>query len=190
MPFLRSRPELLAAFRTGERDALEQVYWAYVERVEAFLRRGVAGMRPQPSEIADLLQDVFIRAFGERGRKSYDGLRDYAPYVVTIARNALVDRARQSGREVPVDETIDELAAPTSDPEQPWAAPATLQLVDAYLARLPPALLQVHQQRFVRGLSQREASATLGISRQQLRTRETQLRAGLEEALRSAAILD
>ncbi len=55
------------------------------------------------SELEDLIQEVFVRAFSEKGRLAYDGLRDYEPYICTIARNLLIDRARKQGREVPLD---------------------------------------------------------------------------------------
>ena len=57
MPFLRSRPELLLAFRDGDRDALSQVYWAYIERVESFVRHAMrSGGGDGRSDVVDVLQ--------------------------------------------------------------------------------------------------------------------------------------
>lgn len=40
MPFFRENPGLLRAFREGQRDALERLYWATVPRVEHIVRYG------------------------------------------------------------------------------------------------------------------------------------------------------
>ena len=40
MPLFRGNPELLRAFRAGQRDALEQVYWATIKRIEQIVRHG------------------------------------------------------------------------------------------------------------------------------------------------------
>jgi RNA polymerase sigma-70 factor, ECF subfamily len=188
MPFLRSRPELLRAFRDGDRDALSQVYWAYIERVESFVRHGMPWGR---SEVVDVVQDAFIRAFETRARLSYDGLRDYGPYLSTICRNLIIDRARRRGREVsteefPIAETADQ--GPPSEEGAPWSDPKTMAVVEAFLSTLAPPLRDVHEHRYVRGMPQREAAEALGISRQQLRTREAKLRDGLAAALRKAGV--
>src|SRR5882724_2428304 len=104
MTFFRGHPDLLQAFRAGQREVVEQVYWAYVDRVERIVRYGFHSVPMQrhvsgvpASEVADLVQEVFVRAFRESARLSYDGLRDYAPFLGTIARNVLVDSARRRG---------------------------------------------------------------------------------------------
>jgi RNA polymerase sigma-70 factor (ECF subfamily) len=201
MPFLRARPELLAAFRRGDRGALEEVYWAYVERVERVVRRGYAvvhkGVRVEGAhvdQVGDLVQEVFVRAFAERARQSYDGLRDYGPFLSTIARNRLTDWARGRGRELrqlPLDD-VDELADADggSAAPEPWADPDTLRVVEAYLASLDDELRAVHRERYENGRSQEQAAQVLGCSRQQLRTKENRLRDGLRKALRMANLSD
>jgi RNA polymerase sigma-70 factor (ECF subfamily) len=194
MPTLRNDRELLARFRRGERDALERVYWAYVERVERMMRHGflivsqgsafhIDGLRSD--DVTDMVQETFVRAFGERARLAYDGLRDYGPFLITIARNLLIDRARKQGRELPA-EDLDQLGDEPEEP--PYADAATMQAVEAYLAGLDEPLRSVHQQRFVVGLSQREAARALGMSRQQIRTVEKRLCDGLEAHLERAGL--
>lgn len=188
MPHLRADAALLAGFRRGERSALERVYWAYVDRVERILRFGVHLVKADaPStrvsgapvdEIGDLVQETFARAFTEKTRLAYDGLRDYGPFLATIARNLLIDRARKLGRELPLDAiNIDDEPAPEA--EAPYAEPAVMQAVNEYLAQLPDELRAAHNQRYERGLSQEDAARALGISRQQIRTLEKRLREGL-----------
>jgi len=184
---------LLDRFRAGDRSALEQVYWAYVDPIERLVRRCLssASGRGSPGTmpgLEDLVQDVFTRAFSRAARQSYDGLRDYGPYLFTIARNAVADALRSGRREMLADvDLIDGLALPEAggpDAGPDWADPVTLACVRDYLARLPPDLEAVYQQRYVVGLSQDAAAVALGSSRQRFRTLEKKLRAGLSRALK------
>lgn len=193
MTLFRDRPELLAAFRRGDRSALVEVYWAYIDRVERLIRggwrtpHGDRGAPPRREDVADLIQETFARAFAERARLAFDGLREFGPYLATIARNLLVDWARRQGREIPVDFDQNELAAAATeafdDLDAPWADAATVRVVEEYVSGLPPELADVHRERYVHSRSQRDAAAALGISRQQLRTQEKRLRDGLRRRL-------
>jgi RNA polymerase sigma factor (sigma-70 family) len=192
----------LERFRAGEPDALRAIYWKYVRKVERLLSVGfevrgrgtrVSGVCNKPDDLADLVQEVFMRAFSEKGRRAYDGLRDYGPYLYAIARNALVDWVRSRIREVPVpwaelQAAID--ATPVTEDPAPWEKPATMRVVDEYLARLPEQLCVVHRLRHQECLSQDETALHIGVSRQTLRTLEHRLQDGLEAALEVAGIRD
>lgn len=198
MPIFRANRILLDEFREGKPDALGAVYWEYVRKIERLLRQGftvrngaplgqqIVGACVRPHDLADLVQEVFLRAFSERARRAYDSHRDYGPYLYTIARNVLVDWARKQGREIPasliaLDAVVDttEAAADVA----PWATPATMRLVEAYLAALPKDLYRVHELRYEQGLSQEKAAEAMGVGRQTLRTLEVRLRDGLALAL-------
>ena len=117
----------------------------------------------------------------------FDGLRDYGPYLNTIARNVVADWWRRAGREVPTEghllqEAGDEAWVPSEEEAGPWADPGTIAVVQRYVAGLDAELRRIHQARFVSGLSQRDAARELGIGRQTLRTLEGRLRAGLARA--------
>jgi RNA polymerase sigma-70 factor (ECF subfamily) len=196
-PLFPEDAALLRRFRQGERDALERVYWAYVDRIESVVRHGFyliqkEGLRiegARADEVADLVQETFARAFSERARLAYDGVREYGPFLVTITRNLLIDRARKLGRELSFEqlgEDRDDTEAP--EPEAAWADEATMNVVRQYLAALPDELRGVHEQRYVRGLSLEQAARALGISRQQLRTLEKRLRDGLAQHMERAGI--
>lgn len=104
MSYLRQSSRLLARFRDGDRDALEDVYRAYLPLMTTALRRGFvmsATCLRVPGcatidDLADALQEVFARAFARTARMAYDGERDYAPYLATIARNVIVSRHRRT----------------------------------------------------------------------------------------------
>lgn len=200
MPILRTDRVLLDRFRAGVPEALERVYWEYVRGVERLLSAGfevstrgtrVGGACRQPQDLADLVQDVFVRAFSEKGRQAYDGIRDYGPYLYAIARNVLVDWARVRGREIPSSWTELEAAMePTLFAEDlaPWADPATMRVVEEYLRALPQNLREVHRLRHEQGFSQERAAQQLAVGRQTLRTLERHLRDGLAAALDAAGI--
>jgi RNA polymerase sigma factor (sigma-70 family) len=200
MPIFRGKPDLLREFRAGDRAALELVYRAYVDKVTSVIRFGfkprdgdcvVSGLRVNAAEIADLVQEIFAKAFAGPARDAFDGLREYGPYLYAIARNVLADWRRRAGRELPTEATRlqqagDEAWVPTEDELGPWADPATIALVSRYLDGLDEELRRVHRARFVTGLSQRDAAEQLGVGRQTLRTLEGRLREGLKRELERA----
>jgi RNA polymerase sigma factor (sigma-70 family) len=193
VPIFVDDRDLLQRFRNGEPEALVRVYWSYVGKIARIFRLGAVSpeegslrhLRPAASELEDLVQEVFTKAFRPESRRSYDGLRPYGPYLYAIARNLLADWWRRHGREIPTDwafieATVDQAA---SREPPPYADPTTVLLVERFLGTLPEDLRAVHRARFIAGLSQRDAAATLGIGRQSLRTLEARLMSALRNAL-------
>jgi RNA polymerase sigma-70 factor, ECF subfamily len=188
----RDTPEFLERFRAGSRDAMETVYCAYVGRVERWVRRGFHSRRGAQfpgvrlADLEDLVQEIFVRAFSVKARLSFDGMRDYGPFLYTITKNLVIDWSRKQGREVPIDGREAEFATETAVPkeEPPWTDPETERIVETFVQNLPKELVAVHRERYVLGRTQRAAAAELGLTRQQLRTRENRLRKGLDAALR------
>jgi len=191
-------PDLLRRFRKGEREALARVYDHYVGAIESLLRRCIAASAARSgdrslasrSDLADLVQDVFIKAFAQPARSSYDGVREYRPFLFALCRNVLVDYLRRRGKEVHMDMAAIELLGdrdpPGPDDELPWADGETILLVEGYLRGLTEREHAVYVQRYVHCRPQIEAAAALGLSRQQLRTAEAHLRRGLARELARA----
>lgn len=184
---LETDPVFLLAFRQGKRDVLEKVYWNHVAAVERCIRgnlRQYLGQPPSVDQVADLVQDIFARAFAETARRAYDGLRPYQPFLLTVARNTVIDQLRRSGREIPSEDAFLEAQIELErDAGEDWADAWTRRVVEEYLAALSPELQAVHRLRYVEGLPQVEAAAALSIGRQQLRRLEAMLHAGLKQAL-------
>lgn len=190
--------ELLEQFRRGERSALERIYWAYAVRVERLVRRLLhlhGGTRLVVAANAeDLVQDSFTRAFSPEARRAYDGLRDYGPYLLTIARNTVADTLRLQRREVLARGAeieawlaLKDIAAAT-DPSN-WIDPVTLARVRDYVSRLPVELQSVHHRRYVLDEAQDVAADALGLTRQRIRTLEKKLRLGLVRALKKTPFI-
>src|SRR5947207_9223725 len=104
-------PELLRRFREGDEEALRSVYWQcvdFVTRTAAAVLRGCAAGTPRgpdelAGELADVVQDVFVKAFAPEARRRFDASRPYKPYLAQIARNTAVDHWREMRRYVPSD---------------------------------------------------------------------------------------
>src|SRR5260370_11168720 len=188
MTFFRGRPDRLHGVRAGERAVLEELYWAYIDRVVRIVRHGfyrvgsgrVLGVLS--SEVRDVVQDVFSRAFRETARLTYDGVREYSPFLATIARNVVTDWARRRGH-APVELSAELEDTPAEDVELAWANEAVMSVVDEYLSHLDPELCKLHEPHYVLGLSQNEAARALCLTRQQFRSRGAKLRAGLVRAI-------
>jgi RNA polymerase sigma factor (sigma-70 family) len=190
MEILANDRGLLLRFREGDREALAQVYWAHVDSVERVLRARFFAAAPSTwggsaSDLEDVVQEVFIKAFAPEARRSYDGLRPYGPFLLTIARHVLADWCRRRGREIPTDIEPPEAdeGAVFADATAAFADARKMALVERFVHALPRELRAVHEARFGEGLSQRDAAAALGIGRQRLRTLEQRLTAMLRETL-------
>jgi RNA polymerase sigma-70 factor, ECF subfamily len=191
-------PQLVERFRLGDEDALRIVYLQCVDGVtrvaQAVLRACAAGTPRGPDELAaalaDVVQDVFVKAFSPEARRRFDTSRPYEPYLAQIARNAAVDYWRQMRRYVPADleQLIERLSleAEVTGTANTWADAETIAVVDRYVASLDDESRRVHEALYVRGLSQREAAANLGIGRQVVRTTEAKLRRELRRELARA----
>jgi RNA polymerase sigma factor (sigma-70 family) len=194
--FEGNRP-LLDAFRKGEREALRKVYVRYVSDIAAFIRRGFTLSGPPParvpgvsdeSRLGDSTQEVFVRAFGERARLSYDGLRPYRPFLLRIARNLRIDEVRASGREVlaPRDDqelSLDAASEPAQAPEDDVHWQGLSRLAREYIEGLDEESRRYVEARFVEELSQAEVAETMGITRRRVRTLESDVQAGLKRFL-------
>jgi RNA polymerase sigma factor (sigma-70 family) len=199
MSLFSGRPDLLARFRAGDREALDTVYRAYVGRVSQIVANGfriattggaVAGLGRRPADLADAVQEIFLKAFSRTARMSFDGLRDFGPYLSSIARHVMVDRARRNGREllmpdVDLDVVAGKATASNVYPEivARWEDPVAVAVARRFIEGLPSDLAGIHRIRYIEGLSQREAAMHLGITRQELRTLEGKLREGLRREL-------
>jgi len=191
---------LLDAFRRGEREALASVYYHHVDAVGRLVRFGffidAQGLRipgaPDMDAEQELVQEVFVRAFAERARLSYDGIRPYHPYLLRIAKNLLIDRQRGKGHAVAVDEELDHveisLAVPGETEEDlHWQRLAAAS--GDYVAGLGPEMREVVRLRFEEDQSQQEVADTMKVSRRRVRTLEEKASVGLRRHLKRLKLL-
>lgn len=189
--------EVLRGFRAGERAALTEVYRLHAREIAGLLRHGFSFRAGERShrfvgyrsgfELQDALHETFRRAFEPGARMSYDGVRPYAPYLRTIARNVVLKTFR--AREVLFPEVegarVDALDVVPTGPSAPKSPEVAVheeqvrQLVRAFLETLGSADRRLITLRFIEGRSQRDVAELLGIGRQRVRGREAKLRARL-----------
>jgi RNA polymerase sigma factor (sigma-70 family) len=179
--------ELADAVRTGHPPVLEQLYQEHLADVERVVRAAlVRARRFSRADVSDLVQEVFAKAFSPHARAAYDGVREYGPFLRRIAINTAVDwlrrTKREAGRSVELMVTMD-VAVPISGGEDDPFSCDLLAATERYVISLRPELKAVHERRFLAADSQEAAARKLGISRQNLRTLERRLLAGLRREL-------
>lgn len=150
--------------------------------LERFLRRNWRDM----DEIPDLRQEVYARV--------YDGCARCKPesaqaFVLTTARNLLIDRARHA-QIVSIETYADiEALVPTLDelsPERHLAARSELKLLQLALNLLPARCREVVELRKIEGLSQREVASRMGITEDTVERQVSKGVRALAQALQSA----
>lgn len=117
-----------------------------------------------PDSVPDLRQDIYVKVY-EAAEKEIPLLTK--PFLFAVARNLLIDRARQSqvasivalGLPDDVNDYVDELS-----PERHALARESLGCFARALASLPPRCREVVELRKISGLSQRAVAEQLGIS--------------------------
>jgi RNA polymerase sigma factor (sigma-70 family) len=114
--------------------------------------------------VSDLRQDIYIRVY-EAAEKDIPQLTK--PFLFAVARNLLIDRARQSrvasivthGLPDEMNDYVDELS-----PERHALGRESMGLFARALAALPPRCREVVELRRISGLSQKDVAEQLGIS--------------------------
>ncbi len=199
---------LLDGFRRGERDALAKVFAHYAPHVTSLLRNGFGfnsgdqrirfGGYSRVFELEDAVQETFKRAFSERSRANYDGLRPYAAYIAVIARNLVIDQYTSRRREL-LHFSFDDNDAAESDetgavvaarPERDALAGELRRLVSTFRAGLEPREQQVFTLRFDESLSHAAITERTGLSASQVKTTEAKLRTALLKHLKRHGYLD
>lgn len=170
MTILVEDRQLLEAFRRGETSALGRVYDEYARGLFGLLSNGFSirvsgkGYRfnglAEPWQLEAAVQEIFLRAFADRSRIAYDGLRPYKNYLFMIARNYVIDLFRKKSRQfIP----IDRVPEPSADPYAtgPQSVPAgpedlisdkqLLEQVDLFIESLDPKERALFDERFTNG---------------------------------------
>jgi RNA polymerase sigma-70 factor (ECF subfamily) len=163
---LRSRgeeigPDVIAACRRGDRDAMRVLYDAYKEKVYSIAFYFFHG---DAAAAADVTQQVFLKLIG--GLANYRGDAAFSTWLYRLVMNACIDGARQR-RHRTRDAGESELAA-IADPGAPvddrMAREEEARSVRAAVAALPPKLRFAILLRYFDDLSYSEMAAALECS--------------------------
>ena len=170
---LRSDEQLLALFRTGREDAFRAIHDRYHERLLAYVRHMLRGN----SEAEDVVQDVFLRAYGALR----SGERDIAvrPWLYRVAHNRCIDYVRRAPA-TPLQP--DELLPGGIDPVAEAERREDLRRLVADLHALPEQQRSALIIRELEGLSYADLATTLGVTVPAVKSLLVRARSGLAEA--------
>ena len=88
---LRSDDQLLALFRAGSDEAFNTLHDRYKQRLFAYVRQMLATQSRQDAE--DVLQDVFVRAFG--ALRADERQVNVRAWLYRVAHNRCIDQLRR-----------------------------------------------------------------------------------------------
>src|SRR5215216_5077247 len=159
---------LVAAVRTGDDRAFEQLYSRYQRRISAY----VFGMVKDYGRAEDITQEVFISAL--RRMRETDRPIAFKPWVYEIAKNACIDQFRRSRRAEEISMDAGEGLASADHGRLVAGEPSPDAAVDAkqqldHLCGAFGGLSDSHHEILVlrefEGLSYREIGDRMGLSR-------------------------
>ncbi len=211
MTLLIENRNLLNSFRQGDPDSLATVYHTYSDTVLSLLQRGFTGNHkgsfirgvPDINVRLDLLQDIFLKAFSRSARESYDGIRPYRAFLVTIARNRMIDYWRAQTRD-PIaavhghsqeyhDALLDNIHQTENetgtDEEDRIYWQQCLEASDEFVTTQNERTRRFISLRFREELPLLEVARQLNISRWRARSLEKKLQQNLEKHLRKKGLL-
>ena len=126
-----------------------------------FLRRSCRG---GDEDVSDLLQEVYVRLYESARTHKPEQVK---PFMFSIARNLLIDRARRS-QVVSIETYADlealDMSADMLSPERHAIGMEELRLLQNALDDLPERCREVVRLRKIDGLSQRDVASHMGIT--------------------------
>lgn len=157
---------LLARARQGDADAFRQLYRELYDPVTHYL-----GTRLQNREdVEDLTARVFQRFLSRL--ESFDAARgSVAAWLLTMARNALVDHYRARKEIISLESVAELLTAGGDDPLVAILRAEEATLVKDLLQELPPETREMFSLRFGHDLRYRDIASCLGLSEQAVKQR-------------------
>ena len=170
---LRSDEQLLALFRAGREDAFRLIHDRYHDRLLAYARHMLLGN----SEAEDIVQDVFLRAYGALRT----GEREIAvrPWLYRVAHNRCIDYVRRAPA-APLQP--DELLPGGIDPVAAAEQREDLRRLVADLHALPEQQRSALIIRELEGLTYDDLATTLGVTVPAVKSLLVRARTGLVEA--------
>jgi RNA polymerase sigma factor (sigma-70 family) len=177
--------DLMRAAQQGDGGAYLELLKAITPRIRQVIRRqrGFAGT----AEVEDLVQDVLLSVHTVRA--TYDPSRPFAPWLLAIVRNRLVDGARRYGRISRREVQVEDLDVTFFSPEPNDSG---AELGDAAALReavraLPDGQRQAIELLKLQELSLKEAAAVSGTSVGALKVATHRAMATLKLVLRKSS---
>ena len=173
---LRTDEQLLALFRAGRDEAFRVIHDRYRQRLFAYVRQMLWTGPRQDAE--DLLQDVFVRAYGALRADARDvNLR---AWLYRVAHNRCIDHLR---RPVPPAADVFDLSRkPLRDPIEEAQRRDDLSRLVEDVGRLPEQQRSALLMREIDGMSYADLATTLDVTVPAVKSLLVRARVGLVEA--------
>jgi RNA polymerase sigma factor (sigma-70 family) len=173
---LRSDDQLLALFRAGSDDAFNVLHDRYRQRLFAYVRQMLSAQSRQDAE--DVLQDVFVRAFGAlRADARPVNVR---AWLYRVAHNRCIDHLR---RPVPAPADVFEMSrTPLHDPLEDAQRREDLRRLVTDVGRLPDQQRSALLMREIDGMSYADLATALDVTVPAVKSLLVRARLGLVEA--------
>ncbi len=174
---LRSDEQLIALFRAGSEDAFGVIHDRYRQRLFGYVRQMLAtGPR---ADAEDVLQDVFVRAYGALRNDDRDvNLR---AWLYRVAHNRCIDHLR---RPTPAaSEIFDMSRTPLQDPMETAQRRDDLRRLVEDVGRLPDQQRSAILMREIDGLAYADIAEALEVTVPAVKSLLVRARTGLVEAI-------
>jgi RNA polymerase sigma factor (sigma-70 family) len=173
---LRSDEQLVALFRAGSDDAFGVLHDRYRQRLFAYVRQMLSGHSRQDAE--DVLQDVFVRAFGSlRSDRRAINVR---AWLYRVAHNRCIDHLRRP--HPPASEIFEMSRKPLLDPVDEAQRRDDLKRLVTDVGQLPEQQRSALLMREIDGLSYADLAAALDVTVPAVKSLLVRARVGLVEA--------
>ena len=173
---LRSDEQLLALFRTGNDEAFRVLHDRYRQRLFAYVRQMLSAGSRQDAE--DVLQDVFVRAYGALRNDNRD--MNVRAWLYRVAHNRCIDHLR---RPVPPPAEIFEVSRkPLHDPVEEAQRRDDLRRLVLDVANLPEQQRSALLMREIDGMTYADLAVALDVTVPAVKSLLVRARIGLVEA--------
>ena len=173
---LRSDDQLLALFRAGSDEAFNTLHDRYKQRLFAYVRQMLASQSRQDAE--DVLQDVFVRAFG--ALRADNRQVNVRAWLYRVAHNRCIDHLR---RPIPAPADVFEMSrTPLHDPLEDAQRREDLRRLVTDVGRLPEQQRSALLMREIDGMSYADLATALDVTVPAVKSLLVRARLGLVEA--------
>ena len=173
---LRSDDQLLALFRAGADEAFNVLHDRYRQRLFAYVRQMLSAQSRQDAE--DVLQDVFVRAFG--ALRADERPVNVRAWLYRVAHNRCIDHLR---RPMPAPADIFEMSrTPLHDPLEDAQRREDLRRLVTDVGRLPEQQRSALLMREIDGMSYADLAGALDVTVPAVKSLLVRARLGLVEA--------
>jgi RNA polymerase sigma factor (sigma-70 family) len=173
---LRSDEQLVAAFRSGNDEAFRILHDRYRQRLFAYVRQMLSAGSRQDAE--DVLQDVFVRAYGALRNDNRE--MNVRAWLYRVAHNRCIDHLRRPIP--PAAEIFDMSRKPLHDPVEEAQRRDDLRQLVADVGQLPEQQRSALLMREIDGMTYADLANALDVTVPAVKSLLVRARVGLVEA--------